>query len=89
MNGSCSWVVVDDPLDIGAFEKDAMFSEEDVVHGLRFRTFTLGTVLCHRRYGELKVIRTHKNGGFYHLENMSYSAYPSSGQRLIVQERFV
>jgi hypothetical protein len=89
MNGSCSWIVVHDPLGVGAFEKDSKFSEEDVVHGLRFRTFTLGTVLCHRKYGEFKVMLGNRRGQSYKLSNAECVAFPSSGQKLIVKEKFV
>ena len=89
MNGSCSWVVVNDPLGVGAFEKDAIFSGEDVANMLRQRTFTLGTVVCHRRYGELTVKLGKRRGQAHRLVNTGYFVFPSTGKRLTVQERFV
>jgi hypothetical protein len=87
INGSNSWIIVNDPLEQGGFHPDAKFSEEDVVNMLRFRTFTLGTILRHRIFGKFKVMLGERRGSAYRLVNSRYIARAGNGQKLKLQER--
>ena len=70
-NGSYSWIVVSDPMPEGGFSPGVKFSEEEVVHMLRQKTFTMGTVLRHRTYGKFTVIPPNLNHS-YRLRNSKY-----------------
>ena len=86
-NGNYSWIVVSDPLEVGGFLPDTRFSEEDVVHMLRFKTFTLGTVLRHRIYGKFQVILGGRQELAYKMINSKYYARVGNGQKLVLHER--
>ncbi len=81
-NGNYSWIVVSDPLEVGGFSVDTKFSEEDVVHMLKFKTFTLGTVLRHRTYGKFQVILGGRAELAYKMINSKYYARVGNGQKL-------
>ena len=86
-NGNYSWIVVSDPLEVGGFSVDTRFSEEDVVHMLRFKTFTLGTVLRHRTYGRFTVINSTRHDEAYRMRNSKYYARVGNGQKILLHER--
>ena len=86
-NGNYSWKVVHDPLGVGGFGKDTRFSEEDVVHMLRFHTFTMGTILFHRQYGKFEVTSPSRIDSPCRLVNRKYLVMVSTGQKLTMLER--
>ena len=80
--GEFAWVVVHDPLGVGAFEEDTVFSEQDVVHGLIFHTWTLGTVFRNHRYGEFTIGRAPQPDKSLDMKNHKYIARTGDGTKL-------
>ena len=81
-----SWKVLHDPLGVGSFDKGTLLPTEEVIHMLRYGTFTLGTVLKHRLWGKFKVIEGAREDGFYRLRNSKYMGVVVSGQKLKLVE---
>ena len=81
-----SWKVLYDPLGVGSFDKGTLLPMEEVIHMLRYATFTLGTVLKHRSWGKFVVIAGKRPGEFYRLQNSKYMGIVVSGQKLKLVE---
>jgi hypothetical protein len=77
------WKIIYDPLSIGGFHKGAKFSEIEVLLMLLNKSFTLGTVLRHRQYGDFTVIESKDNNLPYKLIGKKYAGIViQSGQKL-------
>ena len=81
------WKVLYDPLEIGGFEKGTRFPTQDIIHMLRFHSFSLGTILRHHTYGRFKVVGEIGRSEFYSLSNTKYIGIVESGQKLKLVER--
>ncbi len=81
-----SWRVLYDPLGLGSFAEGTLLPMEEVIHMLRYATFTLGTVLKHRLWGKFLVIEGARPGEFYRLQNSKYMGIVVSGQKLKLVE---
>lgn len=82
---NCPWRVITDPLPLGGFEPGTRFSNDEIIHMLRYRSFTIGTVLLHGQKGRFVVERGANQYDSLRLVN-SQKVLLAQGQRLIVDE---
>ena len=83
LSANCTWRVISDPLQVGGFEPGTRFSNDEIIHMLRYRSFTVGTVLLHGQKGRFIVECGAKRYDFYRLVN-SQRVLLAQGQRLII-----
>jgi hypothetical protein len=84
---NCSWKVIKDPLDVGGFDPGTRFSTDEVLHMLRYHSFTLETVLFNKQGGMFKVKRgVGKKAPFVLINGLSKGE--AKGQRLVISPIF-
>jgi len=86
-NGTYSWILVSDPLDIGGFDTGTKFNIEEIFYMLRTEAFTNGTILRHRIHGKFRVETRDRSNNSQILVNSKYVVKASSGQNLEFIER--
>ena len=66
---NCNWEVINDPLEVGGFDPGTRLSTIEVMFMLKYKTFTLGSVMQHKEYGEFTVTVVPGNRLPYFLKN--------------------
>ena len=70
---SCTWSVISDPLQVGGFEPDTKFSNQEIVYMLRYHSLTAGSIVQHRKHGRFTVVEGAQRRLPFSLINTHYS----------------